>query len=103
MDGILYDGAGRQVAARTLVGETGGSYEYRYSQYDVAGKLQDVHTVVRSAKTGDNQKVAQTTNVAYHDAGGVTGLGYDAAGNLKGVRQETDGQASTTTYQYTYL
>ncbi|TFW31668.1 hypothetical protein E4195_28430, partial [Pseudomonas putida] len=38
MDGILYDGAGRQVAARTLVGETGGSYEYRYSQYDATGK-----------------------------------------------------------------
>ncbi|WP_035227000.1 hypothetical protein, partial [Paracidovorax oryzae] len=103
MDGILYDGAGRQVAARTLVGETGGSYEYRYSQYDAMGKLQDVHTVLRSAKPSDNQKVAQTTNVAYHDAGDVTGLGYDAAGNLKGVRQEADGQATTTTYQYTYL
>ncbi|AVS67170.1 hypothetical protein C8245_17055 [Paracidovorax avenae] len=103
MDGILYDGAGRQVAARTLVGETGGSYEYRYSQYDAMGKLQDVHTVVRSSKTGDNQKVAQTTNVAYHDADGVTGLGYDAAGNLKGVRQYGDGDATTTTYQYTVL
>ncbi|WP_417629440.1 LysM peptidoglycan-binding domain-containing protein [Paracidovorax cattleyae] len=103
MDRIRYDGAGRQVAARTLIGETGGSYEYRYSQYDAAGKLQDVHTVVRSSKTGDNQKVSQTTNVAYHDAGGVTGLGYDAAGNLKGVRQDGDGGATTTTYQYTYL
>ncbi|WP_230681381.1 hypothetical protein, partial [Paracidovorax cattleyae] len=28
MDHIRYDGAGRQVAARTLIGETGGSYEY---------------------------------------------------------------------------
>ncbi|WP_234369556.1 LysM peptidoglycan-binding domain-containing protein [Paracidovorax avenae] len=103
MDHIRYDGAGRQVAARTLIGETGGSYEYRYSQYDATGKLQDVHTVVRSSKTGDNQKVSQTYNVAYHDAGGVTGLGYDAAGNLKGVRQDADGQVTTTTYQYTYL
>ncbi|XDF33423.1 LysM peptidoglycan-binding domain-containing protein [Paracidovorax avenae] len=38
--------------------------------------------------------------MAYHDAGG---LGYDAAGNLKGVRQDGDGGATTTTYQYTYL
>ncbi|MBF9265626.1 hypothetical protein, partial [Paracidovorax cattleyae] len=101
MDHIRYDGAGRQVAARTLVGPEGGSYEYRYSQYDATGKLQDVHTVMRSSRTGDNQKVAQTTNVAYHDADGVTGLGYDAAGNLKGVRQYGDGDATTTTYQYT--
>ncbi|BFO60919.1 hypothetical protein AVXHC21_28140 [Acidovorax sacchari] len=103
MDRILYDGAGRQVVARTLIGEDGGSYEYRYNQYDATGKLQDVHTVVRSSKTGDNQEVSQRSDVAYHDAGGVTGLGYDAAGNLKGVRQDGDGGATTTTYQYTYL
>jgi YD repeat-containing protein len=32
MDGIKYDGAGRQVAARTLIGAEGGTYEYRYNQ-----------------------------------------------------------------------
>jgi hypothetical protein len=69
----------------------------------VAGKLTDVHRVLRSAKPSDNQKVAQITNMAYHDADGVTGLGYDAAGNLKGVRQYGDGDATTTTYQYTYV
>ncbi|BFO56003.1 hypothetical protein AVXHC19_28060 [Acidovorax sacchari] len=45
--------------------------------------------------------MSQRSDVAYHDAGGVTGLGYDAAGNLKGVRQDGDGGTTTTTYQGT--
>ncbi|WP_167333665.1 LysM peptidoglycan-binding domain-containing protein [Paracidovorax oryzae] len=103
MDNIKYDGAGRQVASRTLVGPEGGSYEYRYNRYDATAKLYETRVVVRSARPGDNQKVAQRTNLLYHDTDGVTGLGYDAAGNLMGVRQDADGQITTTTYQYTYL
>ncbi|WCM95108.1 LysM peptidoglycan-binding domain-containing protein [Acidovorax sp. NCPPB 2350] len=44
--------------------------------------------------------------MAYHDAGGATGLGYDAAGDLKGNRQVTDGdegKATTTRYEYQFL
>ncbi|WP_026434183.1 hypothetical protein [Paracidovorax oryzae] len=46
--------------------------------------------------------MSQRSDVAYPDAGAVTGLGYDAAGNVMAVRQDGDGGA-TTTYQYTYL
>ncbi|GKS92667.1 LysM peptidoglycan-binding domain-containing protein [Acidovorax sp. SUPP2539] len=52
----------------------------------------------------DNTKaVTQRTDVAYHDADGVTGLGYDAAGNLLGNRQVSDGdQGNATTTKYDY-
>ncbi|WP_139225728.1 hypothetical protein [Paracidovorax konjaci] len=44
--------------------------------------------------------------MAYHDAGGATGLGYDAAGNLLGNRQVTDGdegKATVTKYEYQFM
>jgi len=105
-DQILFDGAGRQVYARSLVmrgaEEKTPQYENRYNQYDAMGKLQDTHVVIRGT-AGD---VVNRVDVAYHDAGGATGLGYDAAGNLLGNRQVSDGNqgnATTTKYDYQYL
>jgi len=99
-----YDGAGRLVYSMALVRPNGlWSEEHRYNQYDATGKLQDTHVVVRR---DDTKAVTQRTDVAYHDAGGATGLGYDAAGNLLGNRQVSDGDqgnATTTRYGYQYL
>jgi len=102
-DQILFDGAGRQVYARSLVmrgaEEKTPQYENRYNQYDAMGKLQDTHVVIRGT-AGD---VVNRVDVAYHDAGGATGLGYDAAGNLLGNRQVSDGdQGNATTTRYDY-
>lgn len=101
IDNILYDGAGRQIYGKSLAKSSSGWWtdEHRYNLYDVTGKLQDVHVVMRDV---DQHVVRQRSDVAYHDAGGVTGLGYEAAGNLQGVRQTADGKddgATTTTYQ----
>ena len=102
---IKYDGAGRQVYSRSQVSQIPTTRnEYRYNQYDATGKLQDTRVVLRVADSG-NQRT-QRTDVAYHDSNGVTGLGYDAAGNLKGYRQVTDGnqgQAATTRYGYQFI
>ncbi|WP_192888350.1 LysM peptidoglycan-binding domain-containing protein [Paracidovorax avenae] len=105
IDDIRYDGAGRQVYGKSLAKSGSGWWtdEHRYNRYDATGKLQDVHVVMRDV---NQHEVKQRSDVAYHDAGGVTDLGYDAAGNLKGVRQVTDGNndsAVTTTYKYAYL
>ncbi|WCM94103.1 LysM peptidoglycan-binding domain-containing protein [Acidovorax sp. NCPPB 2350] len=101
-----YDGAGRVVYSNSLVMRGSGNktpqYENRYNRYDAMGKLQDTRVVVRGT-AGD---VVSRVDVAYHDAGGATGLGYDAAGNLKGNRQVTDGdegKATTTRYEYQFL
>ncbi|WP_415842322.1 LysM peptidoglycan-binding domain-containing protein, partial [Paracidovorax anthurii] len=101
-----YDGAGRVVYSNSFVmrGPEGKTpqYEHRYNRYDAMGKLQDTRVVVRGT-AGD---VVNRVDVAYHDAGGATGLGYDAAGNLKGNRQVTDGdegKATTTRYEYQFL
>jgi YD repeat-containing protein len=99
---ILYDGAGRQVYARTL--SSTGETEHRYNQYDTLGRVQDTRVVMRRA---DNQQKIQHTDVAYHGAPGTTdpSLGYDAAGNLLGSLQTTDGRtndAVRTTYQYQF-
>ena len=51
----------------------------------------------------DNQQKTQHTDIAYHGAVGDTSLGYDAAGNLRGNLQTTDGRtndAVRTTYQH---
>ncbi|GKS88088.1 hypothetical protein [Acidovorax sp. SUPP2539] len=44
--------------------------EHRYNRYDATGKLQDTHVVVRR---DDTKAVTQRTDVAYHDADGITG------------------------------
>ncbi|GKS92669.1 hypothetical protein AVTE2539_24910 [Acidovorax sp. SUPP2539] len=100
-DQILYDGAGRQVYAKSLVKANNlWNEEHRYNRYDATGKLQDTRMVLRR---DDTKAVTQRTDVAYHDADGVTGLGYDAAGNLLGNRQVSDGnQGNATTTKYDY-
>ncbi|WP_062794176.1 LysM peptidoglycan-binding domain-containing protein [Delftia acidovorans] len=99
---ILYDGAGRQVYAKTL--SSTGEAEHRYNQYDTLGRVQDTRVVMRRA---DNQQKIQHTDVAYHGAPGTTdpSLGYDAAGNLRGQVQTTNGNtgdATRTTYKYQF-
>ncbi|WP_198406337.1 LysM peptidoglycan-binding domain-containing protein [Delftia acidovorans] len=99
---ILYDGAGRQVYAKTL--SSTGEAEHRYNQYDTLGRVQDTRVVMRRA---DNQSRIQHTDVAYHGAPGTTdpSLGYDAAGNLRGQLQTTNGNtgdATRTTYKYQF-
>ncbi|MDA8456972.1 Ig-like domain repeat protein [Acidovorax sp. GBBC 3334] len=102
----LYDGAGRLVYSNALVmrGPEGKTpqYEFRYNHYDAKGKLLDTRVVVRGT-AGD---VVNRVDIAYHDAGGATGLGYDAAGNLLGNRQVTDGdegKATVTKYEYQFM
>ncbi|WP_289241151.1 LysM peptidoglycan-binding domain-containing protein [Delftia sp.] len=99
---VLYDGAGRQVYAKTL--SSTGEAEHRYNQYDTLGRVQDTRVVMRRA---DNQQKIQHTDVAYHGAPGTTdpSLGYDAAGNLRGQVQTTNGNtgdATRTTYKYQF-
>ena len=99
---ILYDGAGRQVYAKTL--SSTGEAEHRYNQYDTLGRVQDTRVVMRRA---DNQSRIQHTDVAYHGAPGTNdpNLGYDAAGNLRGQVQTTNGNtgdATRTTYKYQF-
>uniref|UniRef100_UPI000B2A2D3F LysM peptidoglycan-binding domain-containing protein n=1 Tax=Delftia acidovorans TaxID=80866 RepID=UPI000B2A2D3F len=99
---VLYDGAGRQVYAKTL--SSTGEAEHRYNQYDTLGRVQDTRVVMRRA---DNQSRIQHTDVAYHGAPGTTdpSLGYDAAGNLRGQVQTTNGNtgdATRTTYKYQF-
>ena len=94
-----YDGAGRTVASRSvLYGRTGGYDEYRYNQYDATGRLQNSKVVNRDP---NSRTVKNYTDVAYHNTGTTTGLGYDAAGNLLGYRQVgDDGKGTVTTYTY---
>lgn len=73
-----YDFSGRMVGRTDSQSNGGAPVDFNF-RYNFAGQL--VHE--------DNTRVEP-------------GVGGAAAGNLKGVRQETDGQASTTTYQYTY-
>ncbi|MFG0787541.1 Ig-like domain repeat protein [Delftia tsuruhatensis] len=99
---VLYDGAGRQIYAKTL--SSTGEAEHRYNQYDTLGRVQDTRVVMRRA---DNQQKIQHTDVAYHGAPGTTdpSLGYDAAGNLRGQVQTTNGNtgdATRTTYKYQF-
>ena len=97
----LYDGAGRAVATRsTMHARTGNYDEFRYNKYDATGKLQDTKVVTRDPSSGAKRNV---TTLAYHDTGSVTGLGYDAAGNLRGYQQVSDGNATTTRYEYATL
>ena len=52
---VLYDGAGRQVYAKTL--SSTGEAEHRYNQYDTLGRVQDTRVVMRRA---DNQQRSST-------------------------------------------
>ncbi|MDA8521012.1 Ig-like domain repeat protein [Acidovorax sp. NCPPB 4044] len=100
----VYDGAGRVVYSMSLVKSNGlWNEEHRYNRYDATGRVQDTRVVLRR---DDTKAVTQRTDVAYHDAGGATGLGYDAAGNLLGNRQVTDGdegKATVTKYEYQFM
>jgi YD repeat-containing protein len=102
-DTIRYDGAGRQVYAMSLARSNNlWNDEHRYNQYDNLGRLQDTRVVMRRT---DNQQKTQHTDIAYHGAAGDTSLGYDAAGNLRGNLQTTDGRtndAVRTTYQHQF-
>jgi len=106
-DRILYDGAGRQIYAMSLTRSNNlWNDEHRYNQYDSLGRLQDTRIVMRRT---DNREKTQYTDIAYH-ASSLSNtdkpLGYDAAGNLLGYVQVTDGRTSeavSTTYQYQFL
>ncbi|CAN7568470.1 Ig-like domain repeat protein [Acidovorax sp. LjRoot129] len=96
-----YDGAGRAVYTMSLV-KRGSLWneEHRYNQYAPAGKLQDTRAVLRR---DDTKAKTHVDDIRYHDTTGsnaATGLGYDAAGNLRGYQQVSDGDATTTRYQY---
>ncbi|MDX4957168.1 LysM peptidoglycan-binding domain-containing protein [Delftia acidovorans] len=102
-DTIRYDGAGRQVYAMSLAKSNNlWNDEHRYNQYDNLGRLQDTRVVMRRT---DNQQKTQHTDIAYHGAAGDTSLGYDAAGNLRGNLQTTDGRTNDAvrpTYQHQF-
>ncbi|GAB2731374.1 hypothetical protein GCM10027195_44260 [Comamonas sediminis] len=93
---FYYDGAGRLAASESqITGQGGSTREWRYNRYDVLGQTQDSLIVTRDASSGSRKS---TASVAYHDANGEIGLGYDAAGNLLGYTQNSNGTVQSTRY-----